>query len=256
MGKTRLGQHFLTDERVVEKELCLAQLSSDDVILEIGPGKGILTQRLAKVCSQVIAVEIDKRLVEYLQNILPENVLLIHNDIINIDWNEIPSFNKVVANLPFQISSPFTFKLFTTHFEKAVLIYQREFAKRMIASPGSEDYSRLSVGIAYKACCRIVATIPPSSFSPPPEVSSCLVELTPHLKPPFHVIDESFFFMITKLLFSHRRKQIKTILNNSFSIDFPNDMMFASKRVETLTPKQIGMLSNELYPLKSYLLEK
>lgn len=255
MSKTKLGQHFLTDQRVVEEELSLAQLSVRDVVLEVGPGKGILTKQLANQCQQVIAVELDTQLISFLQSILPENVILFNRDIMDVSWNEIPSFTKVVANLPFQISSPFTFKLFSTSFEKAVLIYQKEFAQRMIAKPGSKQYSRLSVGIAYKARCRIVTTIPPSSFSPPPEVSSSLVELIPNKNPPFNVVDEQFFFHITKLLFSHRRKQIKTILKNSFSKPIYNQVSFFSERVERLTPEQIGSLSNELYPYKSYLFE-
>jgi 16S rRNA (adenine1518-N6/adenine1519-N6)-dimethyltransferase len=251
MGKTKLGQHFLTDHRVVEKELSLAQLTRNDIVLEIGPGKGILTKQLANKCQHVIAVELDTRLIAFLQSTLPENVLLINKDIMDVSWNEIPSFSKVVANLPFQISSPFTFKLFSTSFEKAVLIYQKEFAQRMIAQPESKQYSRLSVGIAYKARCRIVTTIPPSSFSPPPEVSSSLVELIPYKTPPFNVIDEQFFFQITKLLFSHRRKQIKTILKNSFSKPIAKQVSFSSERVEMLTPQQIGELSNELFVYKS-----
>lgn len=253
MGKTRLGQHFLTDSAVVDKELVIAQLSADDIVLEVGPGKGVLTKELAKKCRQVIAVELDAKLVYYLQNLLPKNVTLIHADVLKLSWNEIPFFTKVVANLPYQISSPFTFKLFESSFQKAVLIYQKEFAERMIAQPGSKQYSRLSVGIAYKAKCCIHQTVPPQSFFPPPEISSCLVELTPFSQPPFYVKDESFFFNITKLLFTHRRKKIRTILKNAFSTSIPEDIMFGDQRVEMLTPAQIGALSNVLFEFKSFL---
>lgn len=253
MRRTRLGQHFLTDSSVVDKELAIAQLSAKDIVLEVGPGKGTLTKQLAKNCQQVIAIEIDNKLVDYLQNILPKNVTLIHADIMKSSWDEIPFFTKVVANLPYQISSPFTFKLFKSSFQKAVLIYQKEFAERMIAHPGSKQYSRLTVGIAYKAKCCIHQTIPPQSFFPPPEISSCLVELIPFSQPPFYVKDESFFFSITKLLFSHRRKKIRTILKNAFSTSIPEDIMFGEKRVEMLTPAQIGALSNDLFELKLFL---
>jgi 16S rRNA (adenine1518-N6/adenine1519-N6)-dimethyltransferase len=247
MGKTKLGQHFLIDDAIIQKELSIAQLTSDDVVLEIGPGKGVLTSSLAKQVKQVIAVELDSVLYRYLETILPDNVLLIHNDIMKVDWDEIPSFTKVVANLPYQISSPFTFKLFETQFEKAVLIYQKEFAMRMIAPVGSKEYSRLTVGIAYKASCSIHATIPPKSFSPPPEVNSSLVEIVPYEKPPFTVVDEPFFYELTNLLFSHRRKQIKTILKKNFSKKIPESISFGSSRVETLSPEEIASLSNQLY---------
>lgn len=253
MGKTRLGQHFLTDSSVVEKELSIAQLSTKDIVLEVGPGKGVLTKELAKNCQQVIAVELDSQLVDHLQHILPKNVTLVHADVMKLSWDKIPLFTKVVANLPYQISSPFTFKLFESSFQKAVLIYQKEFAERMIAKPGSKQYSRLSVGIAYKAQCCIHQTIPPKSFSPPPEISSCLVEITPFSKPPFYVKDESFFFILTRLLFSHRRKKIRTILKNAFSTPIPEDIMFGDQRVEKLTPEQIGSLSNVLIEFKSFL---
>ena len=141
MKKTKLGQHFLIDNSVIEKELFIANLSTDDVVLEIGPGKGVLTQKLAERVRQVIAIELDNTLYHFLKQVLPENVLLIHQDIMDLSWDDIPFFTKVVANLPYQISSPVTFKLFEVNFEKAVLIYQKEFAERMIACSGSKDYS-------------------------------------------------------------------------------------------------------------------
>ena len=251
MTKTKLGQHFLTDSAVIEKELIIADLSKDDVVLEIGPGKGVLTQKLAERTRQVIAIELDKTLYHFLKQTLPKNVLLIHQDIMDLSWDDIPSFTKVVANLPYQISSPVTFKLFEVNFEKAVLIYQKEFAERMIARTGSKDYSRLSVGIAYKSKCKIHSNIPPSSFSPPPKIMSSLVELIPYKKPPFQIVDESFFFEVTKQLFSHRRKQIKTILKNSTSLPYAEHLLFLTKRVEELTPQEIGLLSNQLYKLRS-----
>ena len=250
MRKTKLGQHFLTDPSIIELELSIAELTKDDIVLEIGPGKGILTHQLAKKVKQVIAVELDSSLYTFLSQRISENVLLINQDILKISWEEIPSFTKVVANLPYQISSPVTFKLLETPFEKAVLIYQKEFADRMIAEPGSKDYSRLSVGIAYKAACKIHKDIPSSAFSPPPKVTSSLVELIPFKNPLFHVIDESFFFEVTKQLFTHRRKQIKTILKQSKTLPYSENLKCKTERVEQLTPHEIGHLSNQLYHLK------
>jgi 16S rRNA (adenine1518-N6/adenine1519-N6)-dimethyltransferase len=251
MKKTKLGQHFLIDPSIVELELSIAELTKEDIVLEIGPGKGILTHQLAKKAKQVIAVELDPSFYDFLSHQVSENVLLINKDIMKISWEDIPMFTKVVANLPYQISSPVTFKLLETHFEKAVLIYQKEFADRMIACPGSKDYSRLSVGIAFKADCRIHKDISSSAFSPPPKVTSSLVELIPHKKPPFHVVDETTYFEVTKQLFSHRRKQIGTILKNSKLLPYDEDLLFLTKRVEELTPQEIGLLSNQLYELRS-----
>lgn len=253
MVKTKLGQHFLVDKNIVEKELAHANLNADDIVLEIGPGKGVLTKELAKQCKQVIAVELDTSLSLVLKRTLPKNVLVINEDIMKLDWKSLPKFTKVVANLPFQISSPFTFKLLTVDFEKAVLIYQKEFAQRMIAKPGSKHYSRLSVGISYNASCQLITHIPPSSFSPHPKVYSSLVELIPYSIPPFDVNDEQFFFELTHLLFSHRRKQIKTIIKNVFSKSIAEQISYGSKRVEVLSPKQIAMLSKELLPYKENL---
>ncbi|MCK5459008.1 MAG: methyltransferase domain-containing protein, partial [Thermoplasmatales archaeon] len=121
---TKLGQHFLIDKHVAEREITYADIGTDDVVLEIGPGKGILTQLLAKKAKKIIAIEIDSALVEKLENTVPGNVSVIHADIMKIDFNTLPRFNKIVSNLPFQISSPVTFKLLKYPFSKAVLIYQ------------------------------------------------------------------------------------------------------------------------------------
>jgi len=148
----KLGQHFLVDEQVAGRETTYANIGKDDVVLEIGPGKGVLTQLLARDAKKVIAVEIDRFFVEELKNKMPSNVEVIHADVLKIDFNTLPLFNKIVSNLPFQISSPVTFKLLEYPFSKAVLIYQKDFADRMIAVPGTKDYSRLSVGVYYKTC--------------------------------------------------------------------------------------------------------
>lgn len=250
MRTTKLGQHFLIDPSIIELELSIAELTKEDIVLEIGPGKGILTHQLAKKVKQVIAVELDPSLYNFLSQQISENVLLINQDIMKVSMDDIPSFTKVVANLPYQISSPVTFKLLENRFQKAVLIYQKEFADRMIAQSGSKEYSRLSVGIAYKAACKIHKYIPSSAFSPPPKVTSSLVELIPFKTPPFHVIDESFFFEVTKQLFTHRRKQIKTILKHSKTLPYSEDLKYKTKRVEQLSPQEIGFLSNQLYHLK------
>jgi 16S rRNA (adenine1518-N6/adenine1519-N6)-dimethyltransferase len=247
MVKGKLGQNFLINHEVAEREINYACLSKDDIILEIGPGEGILTKKLAEKVKQVIAIEIDYKLVKKLNENLPNNVKLIHADALKVDFNSLPAFNKIVANLPFQISSPFTFKLLNYPFSKAVLIYQKDFAERMTAKKGSKKYSRLSVGIYYKTDCRILETVPKESFYPIPKVDSSIVELIPRNKPPFKVLDEKYFFDIVKKLFTHRRKKIKNILfDKSENI---KNISYINCRVEDLSPEQIGKLSDDLFKM-------
>ena len=170
MAKKKLGQHFLIDKNIAAREIAYASIRSDDIVLEIGPGKGVLTRLLAQKAKQVIAIEIDNDLLQKLKSSLPDNVRLIHGDALKVDFNSLPSFDKIVANLPFQISSPVTFKFLQHKFSKAILIYQKDFADRMVALPGSKDYSRLSVGVYYKAYCKILEIVPNTCFFPQPKI--------------------------------------------------------------------------------------
>ncbi|MEF8847855.1 MAG: 16S rRNA (adenine(1518)-N(6)/adenine(1519)-N(6))-dimethyltransferase RsmA [Candidatus Thermoplasmatota archaeon] len=242
----KLGQNFLIDKKIADKEIAYAKIKKDDIVLEIGPGKGILTKRIAKKAKKVIAVEIDKKLVKKLKKNLPKNTRIINKDILDLDFKKI-NFNKVVSNLPFQISSPLTFKLLKTNFDLAIMLYQQEFAKRMTAEPGEKNYSRLSVGVYYKAKCKILKKVPKSCFFPQPKVDSCIVKLVPRKKPLFKVHDENFFFKLTRDLFNHRRKKIRNTLKNKYGIKNFEDILFTDKRVEKLSPRQIGMISNEIF---------
>ncbi len=246
--KNKLGQNFLVDKKIAEREIEHANITKDDIVLEIGPGNGILTNLLARRAKKVIAVEIDKKLVKNLKKFLPDNVELLHNNILKIDFETLPRFNKIVSNLPFQISSPVTFKILDYDFDLAVLIYQKEFASRMIATPGNKDYSRLSVGVYYKACCEIIDTVPKTYFHPQPKVDSSMIKLTPRQEAPFKVLNEKFFFDLTRELFNHRRKKIKNTLELLYKNDFV-DVPFLNNRVEALSPEQIGELSNILYKM-------
>src|SRR4030042_3936025 len=131
MAKPRLGQHFLIDSSVAEREVAYAGITKNDVVLEIGPGKGIITCLLAKQAKQVIAIEIDKRLFEQLHYIVPKNVTLICQDALSVDFHSLPRFTKIVSNLPFEISSPIIFKFLKSTFSLAILIYQKDFAERL-----------------------------------------------------------------------------------------------------------------------------
>ncbi len=239
-----LGQHFLLDSSIASREVQYASLTKHDVVLEIGPGKGALTRLLATSARQVIAIEIDPRLARQLSMDLPSNVQVIQGDAVAYDFTSLPRFTKVVANLPFWISSAITSKLLDCSFEKAVLIYQWEFAQRLIAGPGTKHYSRLSVFVSYKATCRLLERVPRESFSPPPEVDAAIVELIPRGHPAFTVRDETFFFEVVRRLFSQRRKKIKTTLRSLCS-DL-DGLPFLDERVEQLSPAQIGSLSDLL----------
>jgi len=244
MARQHLGQHFLIDASVAEREVTYAKVTKEDVVLEIGPGQGIITCALAKKAKQVIAIEIDKRLVTRLEAILPKNVTLICADALLVDFASLPRFTKIVSNLPFEISSPLSFKLLRLDFSVAILIYQKDFAQRLVAHPGTKAYSRLTVGVSYKAQCRILEIITRNCFAPPPKVDSAIVELIPDKKPRFTVKNEEFFFKLTKQLFNHRRKKIRTILKTSYGII--DNLPYLDKRVEELTPEQIGVLSDLL----------
>ena len=239
--KAKLGQNFLVEESVAEREVNYANITKKDVVLEIGSGKGILTNKLARKAKKVIAIEIDKKLFDSLQEQVFDNVELIHGDAVEIDFNDLIKFNKIVANLPFQISSPITFKILDYDFELAVLIYQKEFADRLVAKPKSKNYSRLTVNTYYQAKCELLEIVPSVCFKPQPKVDSSIIKLTKRINPPFSVLNEDFFFELTKKLFNNRRKKIRNIVNLDDNVPYLNN------RVEELAPHQIGELSNILY---------
>ena len=246
----KLGQNFLIDKNIAELEVKYAEINKKDVVLEIGPGKGILTKLLAEKARNVLAIEIDKKLINNLIETIPTNVELINKDVLKLDFKELPKFTKIVSNLPFQISSQLTFKLLDYDFELAILIYQKEFAYRMVANTGSKNYSRLSVGVYYKAKCDILRILPKTCFKPQPKVDSVMVRLIQRKSPPFKVNNEEFFFDLTKNLFNHRRKKIKNIIKSLYNIEYTH-FPYLENRVEELTPEQIGELSDIIFEKKN-----
>lgn len=246
MVRRKTGQNFLVDKNIAELEVKHADIKKNDVILEIGPGTGVLTSLIADKASMVVAIEIDGTLVDRLKNVLPENVMLIHDDALKVDFCKLPSFNKIVSNLPFQISSPITFKFLDYDFELAVLIYQKEFADRMVAKPGCKDYSRLSVGVYYKSFCDVVARVPKTCFYPQPKVDSSIIKLRPREKPPFSVKDEKLFFDLIRDLFNHRRKKIGNTIEKLYGLR-SDSLPYLNNRVEELSPEQIGEVCDFLF---------
>ena len=251
----KLGQNFLVDESLLKEQIEYANLNEEDTVLEVGAGIGNLTKFLLEKAKKVIVVEKDKRMIKILEDRFSgkENLEIIHSDVLKID---LPDFNKTVSNIPYVISSPLTFKLLETEFKKAIIMYQKEFAQRMVAKPGTREYSRLSVACHYYADIKLLRTVPETAFHPEPKVQSALVEINPR-NPQFEV-DEKFFFNLLRGLFIHRKKTVKNALTHSFNLIF-NKASFTKtevlemlpktvldRRVFTLKPDEIAEISNTL----------
>jgi len=237
--KKSKGQNFLTDGRVADRHVAFAEIEKNDRILEVGPGFGILTERLLDLSDNVTAIELDAKLADHIENNFA-GVRLIRGDAMKI---EFPEFDSFVSNLPYSISTPIIFKLLEHDFKKAVVMVQKEFADRMVADVGSVDYSRLTVNLFYRAECRILETVPASRFSPRPKVDSAIVEIVPRPSP-FTVLDEKTFFKVTEVTFNHRRKKISSSLR---SAGLPYDVPFADSRIEDLRPEEIGKIADEVF---------
>jgi 16S rRNA (adenine1518-N6/adenine1519-N6)-dimethyltransferase len=204
--KAKWGQHFLVDDLIIERILSYADIQPTETILEIGGGTGNLTRKLARKCRKLSVIEADWRLVERLRTI--PGVEVLHGDALRL---EFPPFDKTVSNLPYQISSQVTFKLLEHPFVCGVLMYQKEFAERMVAVPGTKNYSRLTVCLSYKSQVEVLEHVPSTAFIPRPRVDSAIVKLTP-VRPQFDVLDEIFFHAFVRALFTQRRKRLKAAL--------------------------------------------
>ena len=220
----RFGQNFLIDEHVLEKIIDSSGITKDDFILEIGPGIGTMTQYLAEAAREVAAVEIDSSLIPILKDTLKEwdNVTVINNNILKTDIKKIADEKnggkpvKVVANLPYYITTPIIFALLEKRLpmERLVAMVQKEVAERMAAKPGSRDYGALSVAIQYYTEPEIAFIVPPTSFIPAPAVDSAVIVCKRRSEPPVKVCDEALFFRVVKAAFSLRRKMLSNSLKN------------------------------------------
>jgi len=231
-----------------------ANVNEDDLVLEIGAGLGFLTETLAKTCKQVIAVEIDPRLVRILKKRLSslENVELIEGDILKVS---VPKFNKVVSTPPYSISSQLLFWLLEQPFECAVLTFQKEFAERLNAPIGSKEYCRLTVTSYYKAEVKLLDLVPKESFYPKPDVDSIITWIKPKKTPPFEIKDEKTFFELVRVLFTQKNKKVRNAvipflrevgLDRKEALKVANSIVYREKRVRELAPEDFGALANEL----------
>lgn len=246
----KLGQHFLTSKHILTRIIEHAELNKDDTVLEIGAGTGNLTQQLTQHAGKVISIEKDPALIAYLHNTLEaDNVEIIHADALKINF---PPFNKIVSNLPYQISSPLTFKILKHNFDHAILMYQYEFTKRLTAKPHTKDYSRLTVTTQYFADTQFLFKVPKSAFHPPPAVNSAVIKLTPK-KPPRGAQNEELLLKIVKAAFAQRRKKLKNTLQANLPQhkhaikQLPPTLL--NKRAENLSLEQFIQLTNELHTI-------
>lgn len=263
----RFGQNFLIDTRVLDKIIGSAEITKQDCVLEIGPGIGTMTQYLAENAREVVAVEIDKALIPILEETLSayDNVTIVNADILKVDIGKLVKEKndgkpiKVVANLPYYITTPIIMGLFESHVPliSITIMVQKEVAERMQVGPGTKDYGALSLAVQYYAKPEIVANVPPNCFIPRPTVGSAVIRLTRHQQPPVQVDSEKHMFAMIRASFNQRRKTLVNGLMNGMGI--PRDVILKALekmglsptvRGEALTLEEFAVLSNEIRGLQ------
>lgn len=259
----KFGQNFLIDTHVLEKIISAAGITKDDMVLEIGPGIGTMTQYLAEAAGKVAAVEIDKNLIPILEDTLSEydNVMVINDDVLKVDIRGLVEKEnggrpvKVVANLPYYITTPIIMGLFEGNVpvESITVMVQKEVADRMQVGPGTKDYGALSLAVQFYAKPEIVANVPPNCFMPRPNVGSAVIRLTRHEEVPVQVDDEKLMFHIIRASFNQRRKTLANGLSNAPQVHLSKEEIQEciaelgeplTIRGEALTLEQFAALSN------------
>ena len=262
----KFGQNFLIDTRVLDRIIEASEITKDDFVLEIGPGIGTMTQYLACAARKVVAVEIDKALIPILEDTLSDydNARVINNDVLKVDIAKLAEEEnggkpiKVVANLPYYITTPIIMGLFENHvpIKSITVMVQKEVADRMQVGPGTKDYGALSLAVQYYAKPYIVANVPPNCFMPRPKVGSAVIRLERYEEPPVKVKDEKLMFRIIRASFNQRRKTLANGLKNSAELDYTKEEIEAaiealgrgaSIRGEALTLEEFAKLADFLY---------
>ena len=261
----KFGQNFLIDTGILEEIIEAAQITKDDFVLEIGPGIGTMTQYLCEAARAVVAVEIDTNLIPILKDTLAEynNVDVLNEDILKVNISKLAEEKnngkpiKVVANLPYYITTPIIMGLFESHvpLESITIMVQKEVADRMQTGPGSKDYGALSLAVQYYADPEIVANVPPNCFMPRPNVASAVIRLTRHRECPGEGLDEKIMFRIIRAAFNQRRKTLQNSIHNAADLNFSKEQVVAALeemrlsqtvRGEVLSLKQFAELTNLL----------
>ena len=259
----RFGQNFLIDTHVLEKIIAASEITKDDFVLEIGPGIGTMTQYLAEAAKEVTAVEIDSALIPILSDTLKEwdNVNIIHGDILKTDIKKLAEEKnegcpiKVVANLPYYITTPIIMGLFEKEVpvKSITIMVQKEVADRMQVGPGTKDYGALSLAVQYYASPQVIANVPPNCFIPRPKVGSSVIRLERHKVPPVQVNNEGLMFRLIRASFNQRRKTLVNGLKNSSELSFSKEEIEEALkkcglplniRGEALDLKQFAQLAN------------
>ena len=261
----KFGQNFLIDTHVLDKIIDESGITKDDCVLEIGPGIGTMTQYLCENAREVIAVEIDKALIPILEETLSgyDNVTVINDDILKVDVQKIVDEKnggkpiKVVANLPYYITTPIIMGLFESHLplKSITIMVQKEVADRMQVGPGTKDYGALSLAVQYYAKPEIVANVPPNCFMPRPNVGSAVIRLTKYEKPPVFVENEEFMFSLIRATFNQRRKTLVNAIGNAPNLNISKEMVAevlsemgesATVRGETFTLEKFADFTNKI----------
>ena len=261
----RFGQNFLIDSNILDKIVEAAEITKDDCVLEIGPGIGTMTQYLAESAREVVAVEIDKSLIPILEDTLSpyQNVTVINEDILKLDINELVREKnqgrpvKVVANLPYYITTPIIMGLFENHvpLKSITIMVQKEVADRMQVGPGTKDYGALSLAVQYYARPQVVTYVSPACFIPKPNVGSAVIRLDRYEKPPVEAVDEAFLFAVIRAAFNQRRKTLVNGLSNAKELGVSRQQaedalaelgLSKTIRGEALTLREFALLSNIL----------
>ena len=264
----KFGQNFLIDTHVLDKIIGAAGITKDDMVLEIGPGIGTMTQYLSCAARRVVAVEIDKNLIPILQDTLQDfdNVEVINEDVLKLDLAKLAQEKndgkplKVVANLPYYITTPIIMGLFENQVpvSSITVMVQKEVADRMQAGPGTKDYGALSLAVQYYASPYIAANVPPNCFMPRPKVGSAVICLTRYQKPPIQVEDEKLMFRIIRASFNQRRKTLANGMKNSPELDYTKEQIKGAilstgqkvnVRGEALTLEEFAQITNYLTAL-------
>ena len=265
----KFGQNFLIDEGIVNKIVREAGVTKDDFVLEIGPGIGTMTQLLCEQAGGVAAVEIDTNLIPILKETLAEydNVTIINEDILKVDIKKLAEEKnggkpiKVVANLPYYITTPIIMGLFESNvpIDSITVMVQKEVADRMQVGPGTKDYGALSLAVQYYSKPQVVINVPPECFIPRPNVGSAVIRLTRYKEPPVKVKDEKLMFKLIRASFNQRRKTLANGLNNSPEINFSKEEITAAReslhkgpsiRGEALTLSEFAALSDYFSNIK------
>ena len=261
----KFGQNFLIDTRVLDRIIGAAEITKDDLVLEIGPGIGTMTQYLCEAAREVVAVEIDKNLIPILEETLSayDNVTVLNEDILKVDLNKLVQEKnngrpvKVVANLPYYITTPIIMGLFENHvpMHSITIMVQKEVADRMQEGPGSKDYGALSLAVQYYAKPKIICNVPPNCFMPRPGVGSAVIRLTRHEVCPVQVADEKFMFDLIRASFNQRRKTLVNGLTNAAGLQVSKEAVLAALEQMGLDPAVRGekLTLTEFAELSNYI---